>query len=136
MMTPTLKPDWQNHIETGNSYLKTARNGLKRPMVFNNELIYQLTAMAIEKFLVGVHQFHRQMPADHTLDGLVNDLAGLCHLDRDLAEGVKSLGRMDNMCPLTPANRIHLSDIQIKVVLDLGEQVADFAHDQVNQSHS
>jgi hypothetical protein len=37
--------------------------------VFNNELIFQRAAMAIEKLMVGVFQYYHQMPFDHTLDG-------------------------------------------------------------------
>jgi hypothetical protein len=71
---------WQDHILAGRQYLKTASKGLSRPAVFNNELIFQLAAMAIEKLMVGVCQYHQQMPVDHTLSGLVEGPgAGLPH---------------------------------------------------------
>ncbi len=134
MMIKNTKPDWQDHIDSGRKYLKTACNGLDRPSVFNNELIYHLTAMAIEKLLVGVFQYHHQMPADHTLDGLVNDLADICPLDQDLAERIKDLGRFDDMCPLVPVNRAIPNDMQIKAMLAIGRQVADFAMNQVDRA--
>lgn len=126
-MKQPLTQDWQNHIDTGRSFLQTARNGLKRPSVFNNELIYHLIAMAIEKLLVGVYQFHRQMPVDHTLDGLVDDLATICPLDKDLGEQIKGLGRFDDMCPLVPVNRKIPDVMQIQAMLAIGGQVATFA---------
>lgn len=125
--------DWQEHINAGRKYLKTASNGLKRPSVFNNELIYQLIAMAIEKLLVGVYQYHQQMPVDHTLDGLVDDLANVCHLDKDLGNSVKGLGRFDDMCPLVPVNRTIPDDMQIKAMLSVGGQVLNFATQQTGK---
>lgn len=125
--------DWQEHIDAGRKYLKTAGSGLARPSVFNNELIYQLTAMAVEKLLVGVFQYHHKLPADHTLDGLVDELALFCPLDRALADGIKALGRYDDMCPLIPVNRIVPDDMQIKAILAVGSQVAAFAAQQVGQ---
>ena len=126
--------DWQEHIDAGRKYLQTARNGLERPSVFNNELIYHLTAMAIEKLLVGVYQFHQQMPVDHTLDGLVDDLATICLMDEDLGERIKHLARFDDMCPLVPVNRTIPDNKQIQALLAVGGQVAAFAEQQVNRS--
>lgn len=123
--------DWQEHITAGRQYLKTAGNGLARPSVFNNELIYQLTAMAVEKLLVGVFQYHHKMPADHTLDGLVDELALFCPLDKDLADHIKGLGRFDDMCPLIPVNRIVPDHREIKAILAVGLQVVAFAEQQV-----
>jgi hypothetical protein len=125
--------DWQEHITAGQKYLKTAGNGLARPSVFNNELIYQLTAMAVEKLLVGVFQYHHKMPADHTLDGLVDELALFCPLDKGLAESIKDLGRYDDMCPLVPVNRSIPNDMEIKTILTVGRQVVAFAERQVGQ---
>ena len=125
--------NWQEHISAGRKYLKTACNGLARPSVFNNELIYQLTAMAVERLLVGVFQYHRKMPADHTLEGLVDELVLLCPLDSELADGIKGLGRFDDMCPLIPVNRMVPDDMEIKAILALGRQVVAFAEQQVRQ---
>ena len=122
---------WEEHICAGRQYLKTAGNGLARPAVFNNELVYQLTAMAVEKLLVGVFQYHRKMPADHTLDGLVDELNRFCPMDKDLAACIKGLGRFDDMCPLVPVNRIVPDDLEIRAILAVGHQVAAFAEQQV-----
>lgn len=131
-MTSAAITDWQDHIDAGYKYLQTARNGLDRPSVFNNELIYHLTAMAIEKMLVGIYQYHRQMPADHTLGGLVDDLATICAMDKDLGERIKHLARFDDMCPLVPVNRSIPDNMQIKAILAVGGQVAAFAKQQIN----
>jgi hypothetical protein len=126
--------DWQEHIDAGRKYLQTACKGLDRPTVFNNELIYQLTAMAIEKLLVGVFQYHRKLPADHTLDGLVDGLAGICPLGRELADGIKLIGRFDDMCPLVPPRRCAPDDLEIRAMLAVGKQVAAFAQGETGRA--
>lgn len=132
-MTPSTSLDWQEHIDTGRSFLKTAGNGLTRPTVFTNELIYQITAMAIENLLVGVWQYHRQMPVDHTLDGLVDGLAQFCPLKSDLAESIKEIGRFDDMCPLVPVHKSIPDDQEIRAILAVGQQVAEFAAQQIQR---
>jgi len=130
-MNPSTDLDWQAHIIAGRQYLTAAGKGLARPAVFNNELIYQLTAMAVEKLLVGVFQYHRRMPSDHTLDGLVDELAQFCPLDKALADRIKALGRFDDMCPLVPVNRRIPTDREIRSILEVGRQVAAFAGQRV-----
>jgi hypothetical protein len=126
--------DWQEHVAAGRKYLQTACRGLDRPAVFNNVLIYHLAAMAIEKLLVGVWQYHRQMPGDHTLDGLVDGLAGICPLGKDLAEGIKYVGRFDDMCPLAPPSRSVPDDMEIRAMLAVGKQVVGFVQRQTGQA--
>lgn len=126
--------DWQEQIQAGRKYLQTAQKGLNRPGVFNNELIYHLTAMAIEKLLVGVFQYHHEMPVDHTLGGLVDDLQHLCPLEKALAENIKALGRFDDMCPLIPVDRKLPNDLEIKAMLAVGRQVVAYAEQQVQPS--
>ena len=118
--------NWQEHITAGRKYLSTAVNGQSRSSVFTNDLVYQLTAMAIEHLLAGVYLFHGQMPMDHTLDGLVDGLVPLCPLDTQLAEGIKRLNQYDDMCPLVPVRRVVPDDMAIKAILALGKQVAGF----------
>ena len=126
--------DWQEHIDAGRKYLQTACNGLDRPAVFNNILIYHLAAMAIEKMLVGVWQYHRQMPGDHTLDGLVDGLAGFCPLGKDLADGIKHIGRFDDMCPLVPSRQCAPNDMEIQAMLAVGKQVVAFVQRETGRT--
>lgn len=130
-MIPPTALDWQKHITAGRKYLKTAGNGLARPTVFNNELIYHLTAMAMENLLVGIWQYHGQMPCDHTLDGLVDGMTQFCRLEKDLADGIKEIGRYDDMCPLVPVRQCAPDDMQIRAMLAVGHQVAEVAKQQV-----
>lgn len=119
--------DWQDHILAGRQYLKTAGKGLSRRAVFNNELIFQLAAMAIEKIMVGVCQYHRHMPTDHTLSGLVEALASICPVDAELADSIRGLELIDNMCALTPIQRKPPGDLEIQGILTVGRAVAGFA---------
>jgi hypothetical protein len=46
--------DGAEFIHEGFQYLKTARNGHKRKKVFNNELVFSLIGLSVEKLLVGL----------------------------------------------------------------------------------
>lgn len=122
---------WQDHIQAGSQYLKTASNGLSRRTVFNNELIFQLAAMGIEKLMVGVCQYHHQMPTDHTLSGLVEALSEVCPIDAELAGMIRRIEDIDDMCALTPVHRKPPGDLDIQTILIVGHELACFAKQNV-----
>lgn len=117
---------WSDHILDGRKYLQTATKGVKRPAVFNNELVFQLAAMGIEKLIVGVSQYHRQMPVDHTLSGLVEGLLEVCPMEAELVSRIKAVESMDDMCALTVAHRQPPGDAQIEETLAVGKAVVRF----------
>ena len=126
--------NWEENIDSGHKYLKTASNGQARPTVFTPELTYQLTAMAIEKLLVGISQYHKQMPTDHTLEGLVEGLALVCPLGKDMGDGIKALWQFDDMCSLEPANRHIPTGGEVQWMLALAREVETFAREQVKMT--
>jgi hypothetical protein len=123
--------DWQDHVQAGMQYLKTAGNGLNRRAVFNNELIFQLAAMGIEKIIVGICQYYGRMPTDHSLSGLVEALESVCPLDGDLADMIRRVEQMDDMCSLRPDHRVSPADVEIEIALLAGREVVCFAKQHV-----
>lgn len=119
-------PGWRDHTIAGRQYLSTACNGLLRREVFNNELIFQLSAMAIEKFIVGLIQYHHQMPVDHTISGLVAELTSVCPLEKSLADRIRQVEAMDDMCALTVDHQRPPDDDAIDEILAVGRAVAEF----------
>ena len=124
--------DWQAHIADGRQYLQTALRGRRRPAVFNNELIFQLAAMGIEKLVVGLSQYHRQMPLDHTLSGLVAELAAVCPLDAALADRIRHIDAMEDMCALTVEHHQPPEDALIREILAVGQEVEHFVSRRVS----
>ena len=125
---------WQDHILAGQEYLKTATNGVSRPAVFNNELIFQMAAMAIEKLIVGMAHYHHQMPADNTLSGLVAALSEICPMDPELADRIRQIETVDDMCALTVEHREPPGDDTIREILAVGREVADFVDRHVHHT--
>ncbi len=118
--------DWHDHIEAGRRYLRTAVNGRSRNAVFNNELVFQLAAMAVEQLMAGLMQYYRQMPVDHTLSGLAADLAEVCPLDATLAARIRAIETADDMCTLTVTHRAPPANVAIDEVLAVGREIERF----------
>ena len=71
------------------------------------------------------------MPYDHTLSGLVAELAGVCPIDPDLVEQINQIERRDDMCTLAPERRTSPSDADVREILAAGEAVVRFARGAV-----
>lgn len=124
--------DWRIHLDNGQRYMHTARKGLRRPEVFTNDLILQLTAMAMENLLVSVWQYHGRMPCDHTLSGLVDGLADFCPLEEKFVHSVKQVESFDDICALLPQFRRSPSDADITLLLENGEALSSFVRNRLN----
>ncbi len=125
-MRPEPITDRQEHVAVGRQYLRVAVKGRCRPAVINNELIFQLAAMAVEKLVVGLVQYHREMPTDHTLSGLAAGLAAICPLDPDLVARIRRIEAVDDICTLNTAHRRPPGDRMIREILALGREVERF----------
>lgn len=119
---------WHEHVLAGRKYLKAARKGRARPAVFNNELLFQMAAMAIENLMVGVCQYHQEMPGDHTLSGLLAALHPVCPMDRELADKIRAIESKEDMCALTAHHREPPNDADIKEILAVGGDVVVFVN--------
>ena len=66
---------WETFFKEGNDYLRGARGGFeKRRSVFTAEILYNMVAMAIEKFVMAALMKKGAMPANHTMADLVEAL--------------------------------------------------------------
>jgi len=77
MIHVDLKPmpeisGWEEFLEEGNAYLKTAVGAFnRRRHIFTAEILYNIIAMAIEKFVMAALMKHGALPYNHTMGDLV-----------------------------------------------------------------
>ncbi len=118
--------DGAEFVSEGCQYLKTARNGSKRKRIFNNELIFNLIGLSVEKFLVGLCMHRGHMPMDHTLAGIVSETNQICPMEDSLVEAIRMMDRVQDLCSLDVNPQCIVSDLQIENLLAMNEQVASF----------
>ena len=130
-METAVMSGWEDHLNKGRAYLRTARNGRRRSAVFNGQLVFQLAALGIEHIMAGICQYHRRMPTDHTLSGLVAALAEVAPLDNDLARRICRLEIMEDLCALSAAPKPPPRDEQVALILDTAAALTRFAGQQI-----
>lgn len=92
--------------------------------------------MAIERFVVGLSQYHHRMPVDHTLAGLVAELGPVCPMSTDLADRIKGIEIIDDMCSLSPAIRIPPGKTAVREILAVCHEVQEFVDAHIGSMHT
>lgn len=111
----------------GEQYHRTAVGAQRRRKVFNAEIIYNLLAMAIEKYFMAFFEEHRVMPDNHTFTDLINSANRLRPLDPVLVADLRSLEILQNICPLyQDTQRRAPTEDQLGKMYDVTERVASY----------
>ena len=93
---------WQDYLRDGKGYLKTAVAAhAKRQGVFTAGILYNLVAMAIEKFVMGALMSRGAMPFNHTMRDLVKAMEETFPgAMADLDERLLQLDAFQDICDL------------------------------------
>jgi HEPN domain-containing protein len=119
--------DWREFIEDGEKYLRTAIHAAKkRREVFTPEILYNLTAMAIEKYLMGFLMYHGDMADNHTMRDLIESVERHVNMQPDLAESLLYLDSFQEICDLETYNRRAPSIEEIAKILAIGQDIKGF----------
>lgn len=113
MTTRDEDSPWKEFIEEGAQYLKTAVNGARqRSQVFTPEIVYNLLAMSIEKYVTGF-LFQKKLLPD------------------DLYESVTGLDRFQEVCSLAAYHREVPDKSDVETFITAGNRIRDFVVDRL-----
>ncbi|BCO07858.1 hypothetical protein GF1_02340 [Desulfolithobacter dissulfuricans] len=119
--------DWEDFLKEGHQYLATARGGYaRRRNIFTTEILYNLVAMAIEKFFMAALMFHGTLPYNHTMHDLVEAMDQTFPGAIDtMRERLLALDRHQEICDLDTYHIDPPSMAEIADMLVLAEQVSE-----------
>lgn len=66
---------WEEFLQHGDDYLKTVSSAyFNRKKAFTPEILYNIVAMSIEKFIMAALMRHGALPYNHTMSDLVESM--------------------------------------------------------------
>jgi hypothetical protein len=91
---------WQEFLKDGNGYLRTAKGAyLNGNIRFTPGILYNIIAMAIEKFVMAALMCHGTMPYNHTMGDLVEAMEETFpDAIVDIREGLLQLDTYQDIC--------------------------------------
>lgn len=117
--------NWQDYLSDGEKFLHTAAGAFeKRKKAFSEETLYNITAMAIEKFIMAFLMKNGDLAENHTMTDLVAALSR--HLERmpeELAEKLHYLDSFQDICDLEDYRRTPPTRQELSTILSTGFEV-------------
>lgn len=124
---------WEEFLGDGEAYLGTATGAhAKKKEIFTPEILYNLIAMAIEKFVMAALMRHGTMPYNHTLADLVEAMENTFP-DRmkELGEGLLEMDKYQEICDLDGFKIVPPSMEEIPGMLELARQMHTLVTEQL-----
>ncbi len=121
---------WEDFLHEGEAYLKTAQGAhAKNRKVFTPEILYNIIAMAIEKFIMAALMKYGALPYNHTMGDLVEAMeATFPSTLGDIREKLLALDRYQEICDVDAFMIRPPRADEIAGMLEIGAAVQALAH--------
>lgn len=116
---------WEDFLKDGEGFLRTAIGAHeKQRKVFTPEILYNIIAMAIEKFVMAALMRHGALPYNHTMKDLVEamDETFPAAID-DLREGLLKMDQYQDICDLEGFSIIPPEMEEIQGMLEIARKL-------------
>ncbi len=116
--------DWEEYFRDGEQFLRTAVGAVDRQKkTFTPEAIYNITAMAIEKYIMAFLMKNGDLAENHTLGDLANALERHTGEIPDLRKKLEFLDTFQDICDLEETHYIQPNQEQISTIIEIGIEI-------------
>lgn len=123
---------WREFIQEGEQYLACAQNASsKERRAFTPAILYNLTTMAIEKFLMGFLMYNGAMADNHTMIDILTSVERITGPQPQLAEDFRFLDSFQEICDIDAFNRRDPHPEEIPLILACGATVRAFTREAI-----
>ncbi|MCL7486725.1 MAG: hypothetical protein M8357_00940 [Desulfobulbaceae bacterium] len=126
---------WHEFLEAGNRYLHTAKGAYSnRRRIFTAPILYNIIAMAVEKFVMAALMRHGTMPYNHTMVDLVEAMEETFPgAIADIREGLLHLDTYQDICDPWEFTIIEPAMDDIQAMLELAEKLQELVKNDLIQ---
>ncbi|MDD3813507.1 MAG: hypothetical protein PHZ02_02585 [Desulfocapsaceae bacterium] len=125
---------WEDFWAEGKAFLKTASAAYaQHKKAFTTVILYNIIAMAIEKFVMTALMCQGKLPNNHTMKDLVEamDEAFPSAMSGGIREGLLKLDQYQEICDVDTFNITGPAMEEIPVMLDLAGRLQDLVEKQL-----
>ena len=126
-----MEKDWKYYYDEGLKFGVTARRSIEKKNKFNNELLYNVASLSIERLFLSIFLYHNKLPQLDTIGGMARELCDFVVVDRGFMDEVRFISRFNYYCSLEfEAPRIP-DDTQILRIVDFINDVIEFTNRRI-----
>lgn len=117
--------DWQDYLHDGEKFLQTASSAFEKgKKAFSEESLYNITAMAIEKFIMAFLMKNGDLADNHTMPDLAAALKR--HLEvmpEELEQKLEFLGSFQEICDMDQYRCTVPTKEEIRKIIATGSEI-------------
>jgi len=119
--------NWQEYLRDGEQFLRTATKAHEsNKLAFSPETLYNLTAMAIEKYIMAFLMLRGDLAENHTMADLAAALERHTGPQPDLFADLLLLDSFQDICDFELARYVPVRQEQVPVIIKIGHDVRQF----------
>lgn len=122
---------WASFIDDATKFHKTATGGMSRREVFSADILYNVFSMAMEKYVMGLCMYKKNLPYNHTFKDLGNAARRVACIDDDLLEDFEYMDSFQEICSVDFYARKEPSDDDIQKIAQICNRVKAFVMNQL-----
>jgi hypothetical protein len=123
--------NYRPFLAEGDAYFRIISNSMERPKKLGNKVLFSISTMMIEKYLVSLLLANRKVVTGHTIRSLVSMAS---RSFESLPVQIKELARVDDkldLCSFSPVDSREPSDEEMKVLYANLIVLKEFVHESV-----
>lgn len=121
-----MEKDWDFYYKEGIGFYNTAANSLAgKGKSFNNELLFNIVSMSMERMLVSLLLYNNVMPLSETVSGLIRELKDVVTWPEEFRSEVRWLNKFVHLCSLDPSPMKVPDDEEMKKVMKIATEVKE-----------
>ena len=125
---------WETFFDEGKAFLLTATAARqKKKEAFTPEILYNIIAMAIEKFVMAALMKHGALPYNHTMTDLVEALDDVFpEMINELRDQLLLMDSYQEICDVDAFNIKPPGTDEIPGMLEMAARMQELAHHRIN----
>lgn len=121
-----MEKEWDFYYKEGIGFYNTATNSFAgKGKAFNNELLYNIVSMSMERMLVSLLLYHNKMPLSETVSGLIRELKEVVEWPEEFRSEVRWLNKFVHLCSLDPTPMKVPNEEEMKKVMRIAKEVKE-----------
>lgn len=124
---------WEEYFRHGEGFLNTAAQAQRKSVqAFTPEILYNLIAMAIEKFVMAALMRHGELPYNHTMADLVAAMEQVFPGKMgEIGDGLLKMDQYQDICSLDGFKISPPMMEEIPAMLELAERLRQLVQEQL-----
>lgn len=123
---------YETMIKGADSYYNSAKKSFYKSDKFNEELVFNILTMSVEKYLVGLLMSKDNMPMNHVIKYLLEETEAYFSLDKTIHEQLAKVDDYLYICSMDDFTKKVPAKEELENILLAVEKLKEFTHANVD----